>query len=759
MKGLQAGADGQRRSADLKAGPSPGRLAFLFALVCSVWLIRSVGSAATPPRVTYVHKSQPVFRSGGEARITIDLEVPEVLDSRWHLFVGLSNRTGLQGDLRVIFSCPLDQAGLTPGKSKYPVSLTLPDDTPEGTTYVYGLIGGSPELTRSTVLSHKATKVAVISRDIDELSLRDLLGGEYLDSQGNPDLARVRTRLLSRCRALPADLAGYSPRVVADPVGLSDRFLSSGRYPLEFGEARFVPGPDTWRNRDHPSDSLELHTLRILQVLALAFDQTGRRQYLEAGVPLYRDWVKHNHVDSFLSPYAWNDHAVALRLRSLVAFATRLSQISGTDQQLAELLADIHRHSQVLAIWGFYSDWSNHGLFQDEALIAASVICDVFRLSPRWQRLVSGRTKEWFSGKVHGDGGLNEGSSGYQFLVLALALRVHELCAFAGLDDPEQEDLLRRMAELSKHLVKPDGRLVPLGDTSVGHKLDAGGWDAPLTRSLAERITEAGRQRAESGAVFPQSGYFACFAEGPEENDDLYLSFIFGLSTRATHFQDDILSFDLMLFSQDVLLDSGIHDYSSNPLNRYYRSASAHSTILFEDELPQPYSYRSLKTTRLDWCFATDSYTEIAASIVTASGSKVRRVLRVYQADSVVIVRDVFNSSSKEGATLLFQYAPQVRAEIVSFGQVSLALHHVQLVHHLISSSPFEASIHEGETNPRFMGWVAAEKGKSEPRATLCVRCQGETGEIISILSPAGVQIDRYLSDVGRAQVPLKATR
>jgi len=706
----------------------------------------SAGQHATP-RVLSISKWQPVFLIGREARFSVRLGMPQQVDDELNFFIYISDQTRHRGDLRTLVSHRLADMALAPGESSRTLAVTLPSDLRPGTFYAYAAIVRSPDLDPAAIISHDATKVALVARDLEHLSLADALDPVYLSASGQPDLPRIRAHILEQRSSLGAGLGDLATGGLTNAVALADAFVQSQQYPLEFCTVEYEPGPSFWQDREQSADMLALHSLRMVTILLSAFDATGNRCYLTGAAALYEDWAEHCAIDSFRSQHAWGDHAVPVRLCSIVALGTRLCAEPGYEELLAAILTDVHRHCEILREWGFFSSWSNHGVFQIHALLGASVVCDVLAASQDWQETALHRTSQWLDGKILQDGALNEGTTSYHFAVLRLMMEIRALGRHAGRWDSELDRTLRRMVVFGQYLTKPDGNTLAFGDCGV-HS-EPRGLD-----SLRAALAEPGQERAEfdqgppsSIGIFPDSGYFFFVSDPPGSDSDVYIAFDFGVSTRATHFQDDTMNFELMLLGHTIVQDSGVSSRANAAMVRYLKSARAHSTILF-NEVDAPYASRSVEEMGIEGYLARRDCCEFSAHMVTAEGSWLRRSIRVYAIDGVVVVRDVFATGVKPGATLLFQYAPDVEASLRE-GGIDLAIGAVNLRHHLASDSSVTVEIARGQREPELLGWACIDPSATGPRPrwTAAVHCPDSTGEVVSVFAPAGVDIAPYLSD------------
>jgi len=512
--------------------------------------------------------------------------------------------------------------------------------------------------------------------------------------------------------------------------------------------ATFEPGEGFWSKHEHATDQHEVNTLLMIRYLVRGYDHTGDRGYIEAALRLYEDWREHSSVDTFHSPYTWGEHAVAVRLYSIMALAASISSREDFTAELETILADIHRHARLLSEWGFYSTWSNHGMFQNRALLGMAVIFDFFADSGRLLSIAVDRPLAWIRSKVCRNGVLDEGSAAYQFIVLDLASRVNALLDKAGHPQPDLAEMVRKMAAVARLLVKPNGRLWGFGDTWASGRVQVSLDQLPaLERDLLARALRAGDPDTawHEYAVFPESGYFFFVENQPGNEDDAYLGFDFGVSTRDTHFQDDTGNFELMLRGHCVIEDSGYFGLSAGPIGDYYRSAASHTTIMFTDKL----STRDIAETRLDSFTESPEALEVTASFRTSEGHWFQRTLRYYLDDFVLIVCDRFRRAQGSGASLFFHYAPELDAHVHAGSEhsvVRLSKPDAAFAHHILSQAAPSVTLHRGETDP-YLGWISRAQGEKQPRWTAVVRFSEPEGELISVFAAADVDIAPYLHD------------
>ena len=654
----------------------------------------------------------------------------------------LADKTRFRGRQWVLLHGEPRALGFGPQRPLQEWTLDLPDDVGAGTYYLYAALCTADELEPACISSSKATKIAVAASGIEAIDIAGHLAAGYLDKKARPDWKRIRARIIQNRDALASHLYDERPGAIAEPESLASAFVGARQLPLEHGTVIYEPGPDFWLEERHKSDALEAHCLRIIQILMMAYDRSSNRDYLRAAVSYYLDWLEHNHIDSFTSALAWNDHATALRLQSMLMLLVRVVDLPDNRAIVEKLVRDVFRHGGVLSEWGFYSSWSNHGLYQNHALLAAAALVDVIEQANRWRSICLKRTTKWMDDKVGGDGVLNEGSAVYQFIVLRLLLQIRGLARHGGHALPVFDESIAKMVAFATFLIKPGGENVQFGDGYVWDEPPRGRVFAdPVAGPIRERLQAEGPWRRS--AVFVPSGYFFFVDDQRGLDADSYLAFDFGTSTKATHFQDDTLNFELMLNGVDLIQDSGLYDYSTDPLNEYYRSPCAHSTIVPDGRDAVDCRLRRIAETSLVQSSHCEELIEVEARMQTADGAEVVRSIAFHREGPVVVLRDRVEGASGRPAVAYFQYGEQLGARKVDRG-ILLFKGAQRFVHNFPGRETRGGELVRGQVEPRHSGWVSAHSREKTPRWTARVVFEpGSTG-LVSAFAPAGIAPDSF---------------
>lgn len=372
-------------------------------------------------------------------------------------------------------------------------------------------------------------------------------------------------------------------------IEVADKLVLEGKYAFRNYGEESVQVPMNWGLGQPSRDNLswQLHSLPFLRDLIFAHSKTGDAKYIDAAFLLIKNWFEENTSDPLPSPFSWNDHSTALRLVNLSYFFVYiLKHIPAEVGQLEfiSLLAD--RHIQVLSCEDFYVKGTNHGLDQAFALYQSVSIfnflksCDCAK-GIALTRLNHELNKSFSAEHVH-----IENSPEYHYVILSSTLQINSYVeavegeGLLGNTDEFIEGALKFLA----HCIKPDGKLVPIGDTLdlppkndfkwLDKYLGYNQYRFALTKGVEGTPIEARCQ------VYPDSGY-AFFHGNRKLPYDQHLHMVFKCGFLSHyHRQDDDNNITLFAYGEEWLADGGLykHDHS-DPQREYIRSHYAHNIV------------------------------------------------------------------------------------------------------------------------------------------------------------------------------------
>ncbi|MGW3366044.1 heparinase II/III domain-containing protein [Streptosporangium canum] len=302
---------------------------------------------------------------------------------------------------------------------------------------------------------------------------------------------------------------------------------------------------DPYRNR---SWSMVFHSLRWMGRLVADYETTGQAAYLTRATEIAKDWVADNprRGGAKASPYAWQEHPIALRAPALVCLSKHVSA--------SWLTGSLAEHAKMLSDPRLYEKGHNHGIDQDIALLGIG--CRYGNSS--WAGLAVKRLTETVKLDVDSQGALREQAPRYAIYVhqrLKVAMDGITAC---GRKVPGE--IARRWASLEdfiSHSTQPNGFMVPIGDG--GADVRPVGYDHP---KKTVRVFGNGYVYGRTAWDKPESAFY---------------SIRFGPGQKY-HGHEDHLGVTYYAQGRDVLVDVGFHSYENNGYRRWTMSPEAHNT-------------------------------------------------------------------------------------------------------------------------------------------------------------------------------------
>ncbi|MFI6886935.1 heparinase II/III domain-containing protein [Streptosporangium canum] len=302
---------------------------------------------------------------------------------------------------------------------------------------------------------------------------------------------------------------------------------------------------DPYRNR---SWSMVFHSLRWMGRLVADYETTGQAAYLTRATEIAKDWVADNprRGGAKTSPYAWQEHPIALRAPALVCLSKHVGA--------SWLTGSLAEHAKMLSDPRLYEKGHNHGIDQDIALLGIG--CRYGNSS--WAGLAVKRLTETVKLDVDSQGALREQAPRYAIYVhqrLKVAMDGITAC---GRKVPGE--IARRWESLEdfiSHSTQPNGFMVPIGDG--GADVRPVGYDHP---KKTVRVFGNGYVYGRTAWDKPESAFY---------------SIRFGPGQKY-HGHEDHLGVTYYAQGRDVLVDVGFHSYENNGYRRWTMSPQAHNT-------------------------------------------------------------------------------------------------------------------------------------------------------------------------------------
>jgi hypothetical protein len=379
-----------------------------------------------------------------------------------------------------------------------------------------------------------------------------------------PKLATVSTRPpMQHVKARATDMA------VADSI-LEHRFpvlgvtIDTGAtidwrrdylHSISTGTAYFrrIPYLDFSKVGDHKV-VWELNRHQHLPVLAEAYRDTGRREYLDEAFRQIESWIAAN---PYLRGINWAS-ALEVGFRALSwGWFWEIAGPEMPDELRERFLNSLYRHGRFLETnLSVYFSPNTHLLGEAVALHALGVWFPEWPRSRQWRETGRQWVEDAMRRQVREDGSHFEQSVYYH----GYALDFFRLYRSMAPGSKAFDDRLEQMEEFLRAMIGPSGILPLIGDDDGGRvrfRRPGTGW------------------RAES-RLFRDSG-FAVMAGG-----DVHVVIKAGGFGEGSggHSHSDVLSLVARIGDREILIDSGTYSYLADPVERErFRGSAAHNTV------------------------------------------------------------------------------------------------------------------------------------------------------------------------------------
>lgn len=271
---------------------------------------------------------------------------------------------------------------------------------------------------------------------------------------------------------------------------------------------------------------------------------------------LCREWVAENPGGSGAG---WHPYPTSLRIVNWCkAELTAPDLLESLYLQAAHLSRNIETH-----VYG------NHLLENARALVMAGCYLQGQGEAPHWRKRGLDLYQNELDEQVLSDGLHYERSPLYHALMLEGCLDVLNVLP----DDHAARGTLRTaaraMTDALAAVTHPDGTLALFNDTT--HEI------APSTEQLLRySCTVLDAPRTSPQSAFPEAGYYVL------DTDDVWIMIDGGPAGPEhlmAHAHADLFSYELSLFGERIIVDSGVYEYAAGPMRQSVRGTAAHNTV------------------------------------------------------------------------------------------------------------------------------------------------------------------------------------
>jgi hypothetical protein len=416
----------------------------------------------------------------------------------------------------------------------------------------------------------KGSRVALLLRTASHLTAAQV-GYRLLRST-----QRVLPVRLPRAREADEERLKHIAQVVAawGPGDVKGRLRSAER--ILAGEFRFlnhtvqIDEPD-WRSR--PVNALWSFNLQYFSYavdLAWAWRLTSRESYVRRLEALVLSWIV--RVGDPVRGDSWHPYAISERIGHWL-YALVLAEGALLPQVRSAMLLSIYRQAAFLEKRLEKDLEANHL----QANYFALFLCGLAYAGPtadRWRETGGRGLWRSLADQVLTDGVHYERSPMYHAIVLRDFLRAVELGRAIGEPLPEGVvDRLWSMVDAAGALSRPRTGIHLFNDSTHGI--------GPSMEELSHlAVSSVGRslEHPRGAWSLPEGGYHG-FVD-PDLGERLIVDCGEPAApTQPGHAHCDLLSYELDLAGQPVVVDSGVHGYDGDRFREYSRSTRAHNTL------------------------------------------------------------------------------------------------------------------------------------------------------------------------------------
>lgn len=361
-----------------------------------------------------------------------------------------------------------------------------------------------------------------------------------------------------------------------------------------------------------------INRFKHLRSLGTAYACTGDEKYAAKALEHIRGWIDTQQcprglhaeeITYFQRPGPWRLLETGLRLRQWVyAYHFFHGSESWTEDSERRFFESVKEHAWFLSTYTASIE-INHSIMHMIGLLSAGLTFVSWEESAGWRSTAIERLEECIRVQVLPDGVHSELTPHYHMVSLELFIDCADMLKKRGLAFSEEyESILAGMVRFARCMTRQDGSMAPFADSYASHPPDLGAaalyYDRPdwiLAEQLYEQFWTVGPERinllltdieglgnqafAEDEKLpfaFQEAGYY-----GLGNGEQKLIFDAAGLG--GPHGHADALSFEWCAYGEALFVDPGTFTYMETPWRRYFKSTSAHNTVLVDGQDQTPY--------------------------------------------------------------------------------------------------------------------------------------------------------------------------
>ncbi len=514
-----------------------------------------------------------------------------------------------------------------------------------------------------------------------------------------------------------------------------------------------------WSPQEFPR--LWVYHLNYCDFLNLDLSRPEDRLLRRKALAIMADWCEQNATGT---ETGWEPYPLSLRVVNWLKFLHRNDPHLGTFEDrtsVTKILSSLHHQAFALEQKLEFHLRANHLLKNIKALLFAGemlVTSDSNRWWTKGANLLESQLKE----QILEDGGHCERSPMYHAEVMEDLLDLQTLVS-AGRNSlpcaPVLSDSILRMADFLEAMLHPDGEIALFNDSALGV--------APPAQELLLRAKTPSCQITGALKVLPRTGY-AVIRHDESKSRLLFDCGRLGPDYQPGHGHCDVLSYELSLDGQRVIVDTGVSTYEEGRERHYERSTAAHNTLRIDGE-EQAEIWASFRVGRRPGVDPIKSGSVKKYQFVRGSHNGYRRQGIVHTRQVILgpencwIIFDSLQGKGRHHVESFVHFHPQVQVEAWDGGAASSPSGlQKKLLIRVGSRSYFLLASSEGTMSLR-EAWYSPEFGRREPQMVCHQDWDGPLpANFLYAIVPAGrkipnisLQSDQKSIEIDSVHIPL----
>lgn len=503
---------------------------------------------------------------------------------------------------------------------------------------------------------------------------------------------------------------------------------------------------DIWRRRRSRGVARQMHAWFFYYSLRPFHDLTDRKIARKL-IKLLTSWREIVELPPTRIPMAYHDEATAQRVIALTCMLSDYGHLfSDTDRAIIHQI--LVESADLLADENFHSQGTNHGMYQDLALI---IVSDHIPNGDRFLKLATERLNDYFRNAFTQDGIHNEQSPQYHSIV---SNHLREYIDFLSKRDGETAQQLQGIFEKTESYatmaISPLGKFPPVSDTandivtSLGysHIYSSPEFQYACTQGLLGTAPETHQYIAHDTGI-------AIYREDWKDPNSVYLYFSSAYNSDY-HKHSDELSLYLVHRGLEVLREAGPNGYEmKDPFTTYGFSSFAHNTLIVNNEgLPRtdPEAMDKVGLQIINGHEDDDQPYEAVDFAIEGwnhrfAGVEHRRSLEFWGSEhqenpKKLTILDTITAQQTNDYQLLWHLGPNISAHLDNNTVNIRDSEDVTIAELTVSSgTDIDLNIVAGQTEPSIQGWYFPQMGVCEPVQTLILSFTNDNAAIRTEIS------------------------